>query len=383
MDMLKIDNTVFKVQLKARANGGKIIMVGMPYRQDYIVDARARNRIAALANRPDAFSYDAPSPFAAHGRNQIVRYALLKIPEVTHILFVDADTILPENILDGLLACDKDVVTAVQPFVMTGRGIVWNVMSYKGKKLETFIPMNYRSLPDKPFRIAGCGFGAILVKRKVLETMEWPYFKDIFTPRKWVMGEDMYFVSKAMDLDFEIWADPNLQCEHSKKTDLLALARMISPGWGSHVPILVSVVNQTIGPILELGCGIYSTPLLHQMCLFTKRRLVSCESDLSWGDDSLKYKTKWHRILLVDNWDSCEVFDKNWDVVLVDHNPPHRRMADIEKLKNKAQFIVIHDTEKVSHSILDNFKYRCDYRQLKPWTTVVSNFNSLDFLGEQ
>ena len=380
MNMLKVDNSPFKVQAKARANGGKIIMVGMPIRQDHLVDARAIRYVTKLANRPDVFSYYVPSPFAAHGRNLIIRYAKLKVPEVSNILFVDADTIPPEETLDKLLAHDKDIVTAVQPLAITGRGIVWNVMPYRGKKVSNFVPMNYIGLPDKLFRIAGCGFGAILVKRRVLEKMEWPYFKDIFTPNKWAMGQDMYFISKAMDLGFEIWADPNLQCEHSKKVDLLSLAPFASAGYGSHAPILAAIVSQSTGPILELGCGLQSTPLLHQMCLTTKRNLTSCESDVNWFETFLKYKTNWHQMLLVDNWDKCQVFDKKWDVVFVDHAPESRRITDVKRLKDKAHFIIIHDTKEAKYPVLDEFKYRCDYRQLKPWTTVVSNFDSLDFL---
>ena len=48
--------------------------------------------------------------------------------------------------------------------------------------------------------------------------------------------------------------------------------------WGSHLPILIKLVGETTGDILELGIGLYSTPFLHWSCFPNKRKLVSYES---------------------------------------------------------------------------------------------------------
>lgn len=395
-------------------------MLGVPIRMNKNADVRLITQIEKWNDRPDAFSYYKPSRSCAHGRNQIIRYAILKVREVSDIMFFDSDSVPPPETLDVLLSHDKDIVTAVQPLFLASRGgIVWNVMDYTDKPVHSFDPIAFDGLPNKLFRVSTCGFGAVLVKRRVFEKMGWPYFKDIYTQHRWAVGEDSYFAAKAQECGFEIWADPNLQCEHNKNVNLLELANTVygsrkrinelapslyleqkvdkkelslikeakvtSRGFTTHLPILASVISHTSGPVLELGCGFGSTPLLHQMCLSQKRELVSCDSSAKWIDALSRYGNNGHRLLSVDDWDKCEVFDSNWDVVFIDHEPITQRVKDLKRLKDKASYIVIHDSGDPIYGyerILKDFKYRHDYKYLRPWTTVVSNFNSLDFLGE-
>lgn len=47
----------------------------------------------------------------------------------------------------------------------------------------------------------------------------------------------------------------------------------------THLAVLMEAVRRTAGPVLELGVGLYSTPVLHWLCYPTNRRLVSYDSD--------------------------------------------------------------------------------------------------------
>jgi hypothetical protein len=74
-------------------------------------------------------------------------------------------------------------------------------------------------------------------------------------------------------------------------------------------------------------------------------------------------------------------------MVFVDHHPPERRMIETSRFKDVADYIVIHDTERESREynrseILDGFKYRHDWKDCKPWTSVFSNFKDLSFLSK-
>jgi len=416
---IQVDNTVFKAQLKARANGGKIIMIGVPISPSRLADVELATQIDTWDNRPDVFSYYKATPFCAFGRNQIVRYAMLKVPEVSHIMFFDSDTIPPPETLDVLLSHDKDIVTGVQPLFLASKGgIVWNVMaSVDDIGPSSFEPIGYGNLPNELFKIKTCGFGAVLIKRGVFEKMGWPWFKDLFAPDRWAVGQDAFFTTKAQECGYEVWADPNLQCGHNKNINLLEVARLMygnrkrisdlrpslflecdydkndmslineakvmSRGYATHIPVIASVIAHTSGPVLELGCGFGSTPLLHQMCLSTRREIVSCDSSTKWIDALSKYRNNGHHLISVDDWDKCEVFDKEWGVVFVDHKPIRQRAPHVQRLMNKAQYIIVHDTDSSLYGyepVFDKFKYRYDYTELRPWTTVVSNFNSLDFL---
>ena len=109
--------------------------------------------------------------------------------------------------------------------------------------------------------------------------------------------------------------------------------------FGSHIPILVKVLEKTKGKILELGMGL-STIVIHTMAAQTKRPIVSYESDRKWYEANLKYQSDFHQIKFVDNWDKADIDNDFWDVVLVDHWPDRRRVVEVKRLAYKANYIL-------------------------------------------
>ena len=150
----------------------------------------------------------------------------------------------------------------------------------------------------------------------------------------------------------------------------------------SHIPILTRVVDLTTGPILELGMG-FSTTILDMMCSNTRRPIVSYENDPIWYEKYRAYSSDFHKIILVDNWDKIDIDEHHWSIAFIDHRPDFRRRIDAERLKDKADFIILHDSEPESNrfykytDIYPLFKYRYDYTRCKPYTTVLSNFKDL------
>lgn len=134
-----------------------------------------------------------------------------------------------------------------------------------------------------------------------------------------------------------------------------------------------------MGPVLEMGTGLFSTPLLHWMCLDQKRELVCYENLKEYYDMVAGFATDSHQIHLIENWDDVNI-EKHWGVVLIDHGPDERRIVDVKRVMNYADFIVLHDTnrnfERHTHysEIWPLFKYRYNYRRQQPYTSVVSNF---------
>ena len=155
---------------------------------------------------------------------------------------------------------------------------------------------------------------------------------------------------------------------------------MIDPKYGSHLPILLRLVDLTAGPILELGTGGYSTAMLDLMCRQTKRKLVSYDNDPKWHKDNLQWQSDFHDIKLIQDWDKAEIDSIHWSIVLIDHRPALRRRVEAVRLKDKADFILLHDSEPEIDrfyrysSIYKHFKSRYDYTKVKPNTTILSNF---------
>lgn len=156
------------------------------------------------------------------------------------------------------------------------------------------------------------------------------------------------------------------------------------PALCSHLPVLAKVVMISEGPVLELGAGPFSTPLLHWLCFEQNRKLVTYENDPNFFQMSRHFPADFHNINLVEDWGKIPIDNVHWGVAFVDHAPAARRKIETARLAKIADYIVVHDTEpKVDadyeyiSEILKLFKYRYDYQKAIPSTTVVSNF--IDF----
>jgi predicted O-methyltransferase YrrM len=150
--------------------------------------------------------------------------------------------------------------------------------------------------------------------------------------------------------------------------------------YGSHLPVLMKLMSITSGDILELGTGLYSTPYLHWACFPTKRKLVSYDNDPLYFSFSEQFKSDFHDVQLVKDWDEItQSAQKPWAFVLIDHAPSERRRVDAANLKDLAEYLIVHDTDprQEKHygykSIWDQFKWRYTYKVTTCWTTVVSN----------
>jgi len=162
---------------------------------------------------------------------------------------------------------------------------------------------------------------------------------------------------------------------------------------GTHFPVLATMVINTSGPVLEMGCGDYSTPLLHALCAPQKRLLVSTDVDKQWISHFLDLECDWHKFIHVhayetkdprNDWYYCADHDAwkvvggdtHWSVVLIDHTPGMQRVLDIVRLRNNTDIFVVHDSEDPRYGyepVLNTFKYKYVYDRYNITTTVVSD----------
>lgn len=160
----------------------------------------------------------------------------------------------------------------------------------------------------------------------------------------------------------------------------------ISKNYSTHITMLVAALNASKGLVIECGGGIFSTPLLHWLCKAQRRQLISYEQDPAYYAFERAFQSPLHKVRFVEDWDKIEI-PKHVGMVFIDHHPPERRMIETERFKDVADFVVIHDSERESTSynrpeVYAMFKNRFDWKECKPWTTVLSNKKSLDFLSQ-
>lgn len=144
----------------------------------------------------------------------------------------------------------------------------------------------------------------------------------------------------------------------------------------SHVPLLSSAITVTSGPVLELGAGFGSTPLLHGLCGSFKRELLTLESDGEWLQKFINFGRSWHHFRSVENFIDLPEYKQDWGLVFVDHGIAEQRGLSIRSLRH-VPVIVVHDT---CHPFLydyeptlSTFKFLWDWKLVGPMTTVVSD----------
>jgi len=158
----------------------------------------------------------------------------------------------------------------------------------------------------------------------------------------------------------------------------------LSKNYSTHNAMLLKIFQLSKGDVVECGGGIFSTPLLHWACKLADRKLISYEQDPAYYQFERQFQSRQHIIRFVENWDDIDT-KTHRGMVFIDHHPPERRMIELERFKDSADYIVVHDTERESREynrqeVFDLFKYKYTWKGCRPWTSVFSNFHDLSNL---
>lgn len=148
----------------------------------------------------------------------------------------------------------------------------------------------------------------------------------------------------------------------------------ITSNWDSYKPLLWESLEVTrdLGlPVLELGCGNGSTPILRKYCKDNKLKLFSYDNDKSWAE---KFNANY-----VPDWEVKSFWHMDFGVALIDHAPGEHRKLAISRLRH-VRILVAHDTEPAAdhgyrmRSELVKFRYMKDYQTDGAWATAVSDY---------
>lgn len=159
--------------------------------------------------------------------------------------------------------------------------------------------------------------------------------------------------------------------------------------FATHIPILIACLRHTTGPVLELGSGWFSTPVLSAFA--TDRLVRTVETNPEWHSRITQIgayqpiTNHWHQVVFVPDYNDAPMDDHEWSIVLLDHEPPPRRGVDAARLRKRSQLIIGHDSEHPAYGydpVFDQFKHRFTYSRQVPWTTVVSDTDPLDWLDD-
>lgn len=145
----------------------------------------SRLQAKSMQNGISTFFLKKSTADIAHSRNLLTSDALRRFPQAQKFLFLDNDMTFPSDLLLRLLAHNKDIVT-VNAY-RKGAGY-FPVVSIQGKDDEYFRPVHIKPEEGALRRVTSAGTGAVLIDRKVFETMTFPWFKSEYVDP---VGEDM------------------------------------------------------------------------------------------------------------------------------------------------------------------------------------------------
>jgi GT2 family glycosyltransferase len=147
-------------------------------------------------------------------RNIIADHATKK--SYTHVLFVDADMVLPKDTLSRLMSAEKEIVSAVYVNKNEASPSVMVTIAPEGQR-PRFIRKD-ELVGSEPVEVAAVGFGCVLVKTSVLTAIPYPQFSFTHSMDKGKsIGEDTDFCIKARSKGLAVHIIPDLVADHIGK----------------------------------------------------------------------------------------------------------------------------------------------------------------------
>jgi hypothetical protein len=186
---------------------------------------------------------------------------------------------------------------------------------------------------------------------------------------------------KNDDLGVMVPATAPAEPAKSKRDEVLLTlpSPMLYPpdNYSTHQRLLFAAVARFGGPVLELGCGNYSTPQLHGICGILGHQLVTAETDAAWMEHFAALRSPSHLIIPRE-----QIPQQAYAVVFVD-GLIKDRAGDIKKYYDEATVIVIHDTENLTYGYefcdFSKVAWQMTDKSRAPWTTIISKHQHPDF----
>lgn len=124
--------------------------------------------------------------------------------------------------------------------------------------------------------------------------------------------------------------------------------------WCSYMPALINAICRSTGPVLEIGVGHFSTPVLHEVAA-SGRRVVSVEDAPAWIKMFEHYDSPLHE-MKAGSYDDIlpGLAAESWGVTFIDNSPGgERRRKDFVAFLPISDFVVVHDYHSENSLAID------------------------------
>ena len=136
-------------------------------------------------------------------RDRLAKHAVNN--EFTEVLWLDADMVFAPEIYEDLAMNGKDMICG---------SFISRHSPYVSCLFKSLLPAErITEWGSDPFRVAGCGFGCVLMKTQVLKDVLERHDGRCFIPDD-KLGEDLAFCLRANRCGYQIWCDPTVRIGH-------------------------------------------------------------------------------------------------------------------------------------------------------------------------
>ncbi len=159
--------------------------------------------------------------------------------------------------------------------------------------------------------------------------------------------------------------------------------------WDNHRILLKLALEATrdsyesrVLPILELGCGEGSTPVLREYLQQEFQSHAIIRTAVMRTLMSYDYAEDWankYGAVHVKDWDTDVDWNRRYSVALVDESPGEQRHKSLMLLKNVCDIVIVHDSEPRSEEgymlqkVWPLYRYKVDLVSRGAWATAMSN----------
>jgi hypothetical protein len=138
----------------------------------------------------------------------------------------------------------------------------------------------------------------------------------------------------------------------------------------SHIAPLALAIKKYGPDVLELGCGWYSTPMIHALSGVA----LSVDTDPAWVKKFESLAPPGHIFRVESPLDAVRASIRKWQVVFIDLAYDYHRVACAEFFLDTHCCIVAHDTqEPYWQDLLKTVKYQRHFDFMSPRTSFLSN----------
>ena len=144
--------------------------------------------------------------------------------------------------------------------------------------------------------------------------------------------------------------------------------------YATHLEVLIGTAADTKGPILELGCGNYSTLPLAALCAAQGRQFKAQASNAEWA-------AQFGELVEIVDWATWEPpvpeGGGKWGMVFLDSEEAVRdRIKRLPILADITDRVVMHDANVAYgnpefRSLIEKYKQVLMFRRYVPWTACL------------